>query len=594
MSHYAPPLRDLRFVLHELLDLPEQMRTVGRDDLDAESIDQVLAGAGAFAAEVAAPLNASGDAQGCSMPEPGVVTTPAGFRDAYRKFAADGWTGLACDPEHGGQGLPDTINNAAFEMLCGANMGWSAYAGMSHAAYTCLKANGTAAQKSLYLPRIASGEWAGTMCLTEPHCGTDLGLLRTKAVPQDDGTYRITGTKIFISGGEQDFTDNIVHLVLARLPDAPAGVKGISLFVVPKFLPDADDATGERNAVVCGSIEEKLGLHGNSTCTMNFDGAIGWLLGEPNKGLAGMFVMMNHARLIVGVNAIGLMEAAYQRALVYAKDRAQGRSNSPARNGAPADPIVQHADVRRMLLTQKSYVEGCRAFAMWTTMLADQQHGQTDPDLRAETAALLALATPVVKSLSSDLAVESINLAVQCFGGHGYIRDTGIEQYLRDARIIPLYEGANGIQAMDLLGRKVLGDNGRSLGLLLREMRGFIERHRSTAEMQEFTAPLTELADSVEALTRSIAERAGRDADEVGAAAVPYLRLVGHLALAWMWARMAAVALSRHNASDETIYASKLATARFFYARLLPETKGLSAAIASGAGPLMKPELELL
>ncbi len=595
MTDYTPPLRDMQFVLHELLDLPRVLHECGKAEIDGETIDQVLNAAGEFAAEVAAPLNAGGDHEGCAMPQAGVVTTPTGFKAAYRQFTAAGWTGLACEPEHGGQGFPDTVNNAVFEMLCGANMGWAAYPGMSHAAYTCLKANGTAAQQALYLPRIAAGEWAGTMCLTEPHCGTDLGLLRTRAMPQPDGSYRITGTKIFISGGEQDLTANIVHLVLARLPDAPAGVKGISLFIVPKYLPTPQGEAGERNLLACGSIEEKMGIHGNATCTMNFDGATGWLLGEANKGLAGMFVMMNHARIIVGVNAIGLMEAAYQRALAYAKDRTQGRSNSSAQeNRAAADPIVQHADVRRMLLTQKAYVEGCRALALWATHLADIEHHHADTARRAEAASLLALLTPVVKALSSDLAVECTSLAMQCYGGHGYIRDNGVEQYLRDARIIPLYEGANGIQAMDLLGRKVLGDQGRSLGNFLGVLRAFITAEAGNAAMREFTTPLADLATEVEAVTRVIAGRASSNADELGAAAAPYLRLLGHLALGWMWARMAAIALQRGAASEEAIYASKLATARFYYQRLLPETRGLSAIIQAGAATLMEPAVEML
>ena len=364
MSAYTPPIRDLRFILHELLGVCSAS-DIEAGGLDEATLDQILEAAGTFAQEVIAPLNAVGDRQGCSMPGPGIVKTPDGFPQAYRLFAEGGWTSLACDPAHGGQGMPSVLNNALYEMFCGANMGWASYPGMSHAAYTCLATNADAHLQALYLPRIASGEWAGTMCLTEPHAGTDLGLLRTRALPQADGTYAVTGTKIFISGGEQDLTENIVHLVLARLPDAPPGVKGISLFVVPKYVPTAQGGLGRRNTLACGSIEHKMGIHGNSTCTMNFEGATGWLLGEPNRGLAAMFVMMNHARIVVGVNAIGLMHAAHQKALAYALERQQGRAPGTRLRAEAADPIVAHADVRRMLLTQKAYVEGARALELF-------------------------------------------------------------------------------------------------------------------------------------------------------------------------------------------------------------------------------------
>ena len=578
MSAYAPPLRDLRFVLLELLDVPTQ-------EFDAETIDQVLEAAGTFARDVIAPLNGVGDQQGCRMPSPGVVSTPDGFQAAYRLFTEGGWSGLACSPAHGGQGCPGTVNNAVYEMLSGANMGWSAYPGMSHAAYTCLAANGNDAQKALYLPKITSGEWAGTMCLTEPHAGTDLGLLRTRATPQPDGTYRISGTKIFISGGEQDLTDNIVHLVLARLPDSPPGVKGISLFIVPKFLP----ADGARNALACGALEDKMGLHGNSTCTMNFDGATGWLLGEADKGLAGMFVMMNHARLAVGVTAIGLMDAALQKALAYAREREQGRAPAAGGSGSErraADPIIRHADVSRMLMTQKVYVEGCRAIALWATQLNDLQHTEPDVAARAEAAQLLALLTPVVKAAASDLAVQSILLAMQCFGGHGYIRANGVEQHLRDARIIPLYEGTNGVQAMDLLGRKVLADGGRRLGLFVAKVQAFVADHAGQAATREFTQPLAALATLVQQVTDELVALGGANPDDAGAAATPYLWLVSHLALAWMWARMAVVAQARL-ASGDPLYADKIATARFYFARLLPQAAAHAAEVRAGAASVM-------
>jgi alkylation response protein AidB-like acyl-CoA dehydrogenase len=590
---YHAPLRDIRFVLNELLDLPHVLGGADGSGFDPEVMDQILDAAGTFAEEIVAPLNGSGDREGCRMPSAGVVATPAGFRQAYDQFVAAGWPALACQPAHGGQGMPTVLNNALFEILCGANMGWAAYPGMSHAAYTCLAANGSAEQMATYLPHIASGAWAGTMCLTEPHSGTDLGLLRTRAVPRLDGSYDVTGTKIFISGGEQDLTANIVHLVLARLPDAPPGVKGISLFIVPKFIVGADGGLGARNTVQCGAIEHKMGIHGNATCTMNFDGAQGWLLGEANKGLASMFVMMNHARIIVGVNAIGLMDAAYQKALAYAKDRTQGRAPSTQRREAPADPIIEHADVRRMLLTQKAYVEGTRAYALWASHLIDVQHRGESPVARQQAAEMLAVATPIVKAFSSDLAVECTSTAMQVFGGHGYICDNGVEQHLRDARIIPLYEGSNGVQAMDLLGRKVLADGTAKFARYLQAITDFADARADVEGMQPFCAPLREAAALALRTARHLSLRAEQNPDEAGAAAAPFLRLVGHVSLAWMWARMADLGLS-HGAGAETIYASKVATARFYFERLLPEAQSLAAAIAAGPDAVMAPDVAWL
>lgn len=593
MSAYLAPVRDLRFVLHELLDVCAAVPGAGDEALDRDTLDQILEAAGTFAAEVIAPLNGSGDREGCRMPSAGVVTTPTGFRAAYDRFTEGGWTALACDPAHGGQGMPSVLDNALYEIFCGANMGWAAYPGMSHAAYTCLASNGDAEQQALYLPRLASGEWAGTMCLTEPHAGTDLGLLRTRAQPRADGSHAVTGTKIFISGGEQDLTANIVHLVLARLPDAPPGVKGISLFIVPKFLPTAEGGLGERNALACGSIEHKMGIHGNATCTMNFDGATGWLLGEANRGLAAMFVMMNHARIVVGVNAIGLMEAAYQKALGYARDRTQGRAPALAARSGPADPIVAHADVRRMLLTQKAYVEGTRAFALWASQLADVQHRGADPKERERAALLLALATPIVKAFSSDLAVECTSMAMQVFGGHGFISDNGVEQHLRDARIIPLYEGANGIQAMDLLGRKVLADGGAGLWAFLDSVDAFAASQASVAGMRRFSDALGDVVALARRAAREQIDRAALDPHAAGAAAVPFLRLIGHVALAWMWARMAAVALAQR-AGDDPFYRAKLATARFYFERLLPETRSLAMVLAADASEWTAGDLDWL
>jgi alkylation response protein AidB-like acyl-CoA dehydrogenase len=591
--NYQSPLRDFQFVLHELLQVPSMMQSCGQSEFDVDTIDQVLTAAGQFASEVIAPLNAAGDQHGCIMAAPGVVQTPPGFKQAYDEYTRNGWHGLACSPEFGGQGFPSVVDSAVTEMLGGANMAWSAYTGMSHATYVNVAANGSAEQKALYLPKIASGEWAGTMCLTEPNAGTDLGLLRTRAVPQPDGTYSISGTKIFISGGEQDLTENVMHLVLARMPDSPQGVKGISLFIVPKFIPDASGGVGPRNAVTCGSLEHKLGIHGNSTCTMNFDGATGWLLGEADRGLAGMFVQMNYMRVLVGITAIGVMEAAYQKALAYAKERLQGRVAGAKPSNQGADPIAGHADVRRMLLTQKANVEGARALALWASQLSDLQRLHPDAAKRTEAGEMLGLLTPVVKALASDLGVESTLLAMQVLGGHGYIRENGVEQHLRDVRIIGLYEGTNGVQAMDLLGRKVLGDHGQRMNSLLDMAAAFAETCRPRKAMREFAEPLAQLVADVRQLTAELVGASANDPHASGAAAVPYLRLVGHLALAWTWARMAEVSINKSDSTDP-IYASKVATARFYFQRILPQAVAIRAEIRAGSSALMEPALDLL
>ena len=492
MTIYESPVRDFQFVLHELLQVSEVSTACGQPELDVDVIDQVLDAAGIFSNEVIAPLNAIGDTVGCRLDGEGKVSTPPGFVNAYRQFSENGWCGLGCSPDYGGQGFPSVIDSAVTEMLSGANMGWAAYPGMSHATYVNIEANGSEELKAQYLPKLASGEWSGTMCLTEPHAGTDLGLLRTRAVPVGDGGYEITGTKIFISGGDHDLTDNIVHLVLARLPDAPKGVKGISLFLVPKFREGKDGSPVRHNGVTCGNVEEKMGIHGNSTCTINFDNSIGWLLGEENKGLAAMFVQMNHARIMVGITAIGVMQAAYQKALAYAKDRVQGRTGGNLAKTA-ADPIVGHPDVRRMLLTQKAYVEGFRAVALWTAQLSDMQRIHPDPVVREQATDFLGLMTPVLKAMASDVAVESTLLAMQVYGGHGYIRDNGVEQHLRDVRIIGLYEGTNGVQAMDLLGRKVLADEGRRLAKFLQVVSAFVDEHRGVDALRPRLKPIVRL-----------------------------------------------------------------------------------------------------
>jgi alkylation response protein AidB-like acyl-CoA dehydrogenase len=465
MPSYTPPLREMQFVLHELLDVTSQLKELPQHaDLEVETIDAVLEEAGKFCAEVIFPLNQVGDREGCTYAGNGVVTTPSGFKEAYRQYVDGGWAALGAAPEFGGQGLPYVISSVMSEMMNSANQAWTMYAGLSHGAYNALMAYGTPEQKELYLPKLVSGEWTGTMCLTEAHCGTDLGLLKTRAEPQADGSYIITGTKIFISAGEHDLAENILHLVLARLPDAPGGTKGISLFIVPKYLPLPGGGIGERNGVMCGSIEHKMGIHGNATCTINLDQAKGWMVGAPNRGLNAMFVMMNSARLGVGMQSLGLAEVAYQNSLAYAKVRQQGRSlTGPKAAGQPADPIIVHADVRRMLLTQKAYVEAARAFCYWAGLAIDREHKHPDPAVRKDMADLVALLTPVIKGFITDNGYESTTLAMQVLGGHGYITEWGLEQYVRDARINMIYEGTNTVQALDLLGRKVLGDVGARL-----------------------------------------------------------------------------------------------------------------------------------
>ncbi|MFT3664849.1 acyl-CoA dehydrogenase C-terminal domain-containing protein [Piscinibacter sp.] len=590
MPSYTPPLRDMQFVMHEVLKVVDELKMLpAHADIDADTINAVLEEGGKFAAEVIAPLNQSGDAEGCTLDKAThAVSAPKGFREAYAKYVEGGWPALSCDPAYGGQGLPHVVNQSFYEMLNSANQAWTMYPGLSHGAYEALHAHGSEAQKALYLPKLTSGQWTGTMCLTEPHCGTDLGLLRTKAEPQPDGTYKITGQKIFISAGEHDLAENIVHLVLARLPDAPAGSKGISLFVVPKFLPQADGTPGERNAIFCAALEHKMGIHGNATAQIVLEGATGTLVGEPNKGLAAMFVMMNAARLGVGMQSLGLTEVAYQNAVAYAKERIQMRALSGAKNpDKPADTIIVHPDVRKMLLTARAYAEGGRALAMWTTLMLDKELASDDEDERKECADFVALVTPIVKAFFTDNAWIATSHCLQVFGGHGYIREWGMEQFVRDARINMIYEGTNTIQSLDLLGRKVLGDSGKKLKKFGKLVQEFVEEEGTSEAMQEFVNPLADLGDKLTKLTTEIGMKAMGNADEVGAAAVDYLRVCGHLVFAYFWARMAKVALAKKDSGDP-FYTAKLATARFYYAKLLPETAGLIRSCRAGLAPLME------
>jgi alkylation response protein AidB-like acyl-CoA dehydrogenase len=588
MPQYTPPLRDFQFVLHELLEAEKALAAMpAHVEVSRELIDQVLEEGGRFCAEVLFPINRSGDEEGCRHEGNGVVTTPKGFKEAWEKFKDGGWPTLTCAPEFGGQGLPQALGMAFQEMMNSANQAWTMYPGLTHGAYDCLAAHGTDHQREVYLPKLVSGQWTGTMCLTEPQCGTDLGMLRSKAEPQADGSYRITGTKIFISSGEHDLAENICHLVLARIPGAPAGSKGISLFLVPKFVPAADGSVGARNGVICTRIEDKMGIHGNATCEIQLENAYGTIVSEPNKGLPAMFVMMNSARIGVGLQTLGLMETAYQNSLAYAKDRLQSRSlTGPKAPGKAADPIIVHPDVRRMLLTQKAYTEGCRAFALWLGLHGDRHASHPDEETRKESGELLALLTPVVKAFITDSGFMTTNLAMQVLGGHGYIREHGLEQYVRDSRINMIYEGTNTIQALDLLGRKVLQDMGAKLRRFGAEIKAFIEAEGTRDEMAEFVNPLADLADKVQKLTMEIGMKAMSNQDEAGAAAVDYLRVIGHLVLSYFWARMAKVALD-NSGSNDPIYASKLATARFYFAKLQPETAMLIRTARAGSASLM-------
>ncbi len=597
MPTYTPPLRDMQFLMHEVFALSQAYQQMPRHaEVDADTLNAVLEEAGKFASEVAQPLNRIGDEQGCTLDKTTHdVKTPEGFKQAYAQYVQGGWPALSCDPDFGGQGLPFVLNNYLYEMLNSANQAWTMYPGLSHGAYECLHAHGTPEQQALYLPKLTSGEWTGTMCLTEPHCGTDLGMLRTKAEPQPDGSYRLTGNKIFISAGEHDLAPNIVHLVLARLPDAPQSSKGISLFVVPKFLVNADGSIGARNGIYCGGLEHKMGIHGNATAQMVLDGAVGQLVGQPNKGLQAMFVMMNAARLGVGNQSLGLTEVAFQNALAYAKDRVQMRSLSgPKAKDKPADPIIVHPDVRKMLMTAKAYAEGGRALSTYCALLLDQEFNHPDEKTSQNAAELLALLTPIVKAFLTDNGHIATNACLQVFGGHGFIKEWGMEQFVRDNRINMIYEGTNTIQSLDLLGRKVLGNNGATLKKFGKLIAALVEEEGVNEKMAEFINPLAYLGDQMTKFTTELGFRAFQNPEEVGAAAVDYLRVAGHLVFGYFWARMAQVALRQIEAgSTDPFYTAKLQTARFYFAKLYPETATLMRTARTGSKPLMDTEAAL-
>ncbi len=594
MPSYTPPLRDMQFVMHEVFKVTDDFRAMPRHaDIDAQTIDAVLEEAGKFATEVTLPLNVPGDTEGCRLdPVTHAVTTPKGFKEAYAKYVEGGWPALSGDPEYGGQGLPLVVNQCLNEMLTATNQAWTMYPGLTHGAYAALHAYGTDAQKQAYLRKMTSGEWTGTMCLTEPHCGTDLGLMRTKAEAQPDGTYRITGTKIFISAGEHDMAGNIIHLVLARMTDSPPGIKGVSLFIVPKFNVNPDGSLGSRNGIRCSRLEHKMGIHGSATCEMVLEGAAGTLVGQPNKGMNAMFVMMNGARLGVGNQSLGLTEIAYQNAVAYAKDRIQMRSLSGTKaKDKPADPIIVHPDVRKMLLTARAYAEGGRALAIFCSVLLEKEHFHPEDKVRKDSGEMLSLLTPVMKAFLTDNGWIAASGCMQVFGGHGYIKEWGMEQYVRDARINMIYEGTNTIQSLDLLGRKILGNNGATLKKFGKLIAALVEEEGVNEKMAEFINPIAYLGDKMTKLTTEIGFKGFQNADEVGAAAVDYLRVAGHLVFGYFWARMAQVALREIAAgSTDPFYQAKLQTARFYFAKLFPETASLMMTARSGARVLMDTE----
>ena len=588
MPQYTAPLRDLRFVLHDVFEAPSLWARLPAlaETVDADTADAILEEAGKVTSSLIAPLNRSGDEEGAEWLA-GEVRTPAGFKEAYATYIEGGWVGLSGNPAYGGMGMPKMLAVAFEEMLYGAGSSFALYSALSSGACLAIDAHASEQLKNTYLPPMYEGRWAGSMCLTEAHAGTDLGLIRTRAEPQADGSYRISGSKIFITGGEQDLTENIIHLVLAKLPEAPAGARGISLFLVPKVLVNADGSLGVRNAVSCGSIEHKMGIKASATCVMNFDGATGYLIGEPNKGLAAMFTMMNYERLSIGIQGIGCAEASYQAARDYACERLQSRAASgPQAPEKAADPIIVHADVRRMLLSMKAMTEGGRAFACYVGQQLDLAKFSDDSAEQQHAETLVALLTPVAKAFFTDTGLDSCIHGQQVFGGHGYIREWGQEQLVRDVRIAQIYEGTNGIQALDLLGRKVIANGGVALRQFTAEIRHFAEQPGSP-----YAVELLDAVERLENLSAWLQRRSTSNAHETGAASVEYLHLFGYTAYAWMWARMAAVAQAKRG-EDEAFYSAKLATAAFFFARLLPRTLGLEASIRAGSDALYGPAAE--
>ncbi|NVN85397.1 MAG: acyl-CoA dehydrogenase C-terminal domain-containing protein [Rhodopseudomonas sp.] len=590
MPTYKAPLEDVGFLLNDVFQFDRYGNLPGFSDASADVRDAILNEAARLSEQVLQPLNRVGDREGCTRHDDGSVTTPKGFKEAYKQVAEGGWLGLSAPAEFGGQGLPVTLTQVVAEFQISANMAFSMYHGLTMGAAAALLVHGKPEQKAIFLPKMVSGEWTGTMNLTEPQCGTDLGLLRTKAVKQADGSYKITGTKIFISAGEHDLSDNIIHLVLARIEGAPAGIKGVSLFVVPKIKVNADGSLGERNGVTCGAIEHKMGIHGNATCVMNYDGATGWLIGEENKGMQGMFVMMNEARLGVAVQGLAQSEVAYQNAVNYARERLQGRALSgPKATDKPADPIIVHPDIRRVLLTIRAFNEAARAMVVWTALKSDVAHRSSDAKERQAADDHMGLMTPVLKGVLTDVGFSNTVLAQQVYGGHGYIADNGMEQFVRDARIAMIYEGANGIQALDLVGRKLPRDGGRAVMAFFAEVGAFAKEHGGDEAMKPYVAPVSAALGHLQQATTWLMLNAMAAPDNAGAGATDYMQLFGLVACGYMWAKMAKVAQDKIASDGATPYlTTKLVTGRFFMERMLPETALHLARIQSGSATTME------
>ena len=594
MPRYNAPVEDMKFLMHDYLNLQQYSNLPCFQEATPDMIDAILEEAAKLTENVFFPLNQSGDEEGCSWND-GVVTTPKGFKEAYAQYVEGGWQGLTGTPEYGGQGMPQILGLALSEMMVASNWGFAMYSGLTKGATESILNWGSDEQKTTYLPKMMTGEWSATMNLTEPHCGTDLGMLRTKAEPQADGSYKISGTKIFISAGEHDLTENIIHLVLARIVGAPEGTKGISLFIVPKFMVGEDGSLGEKNGVSCGSIEHKMGIHSNATCVLNYDGATGFLIGEENKGMRAMFTMMNEARLGVGLQGLAIAEVSQQNAVDYAKDRIQGRSlTGPKNPEAKADPIIVHPDVRRMLMTNRAFIEGARAFAMWTGVQLDMAIHHPDETVREQAEDMLALMTPVIKSYMTDQGVEAASRALQCYGGHGYIKEWGMEQYLRDSRIAPIYEGTNGVQAMDLIGRKLPAKGGEPIKAYFAMIQSFIEDNKGNADLEKYIAPLEKALGRQQAATMWLMQNGMSNPDNAGASAHYYLNLMALVTMGYFWADMAKKAQEMLAAGEgnESFLKNKIVTADFFFTHMLPETSALRVKVEAGADPVMALDAE--